>query len=73
MWPALVKQGTSCKRQAADFIFSTNQHCRVFMVSDNHLDQYLKSVIKDMLLEEESHVASDWMHLKGMGHKIDTV
>ena len=48
VWPALAKQGTSRKQQAADFIYST-QHCRVFMVSDNHLDQYFLFV-KDMLL-----------------------
>ena len=40
---------TSRKRQAADFKLSTNQHCRVFIVSDIHPDQYFQFV-KDILL-----------------------
>ena len=34
---------------AADFTFSINQHCWVFMVSDNYLDEDFQFV-KDMLL-----------------------
>ena len=49
MWPALAKQGTSQEWQAADFTFSINQYCRVFTVSDNHLDHYFQFV-KDMAL-----------------------
>ncbi len=35
----MAKHEASRKLQAADFTFGgTNQHCRVFMVSDNHPD-----------------------------------
>ncbi len=47
MWPALAKQGTSgtiLEQQAADSTFGANQHCRVFMISDNHRDQYFQFV-----------------------------
>ncbi len=42
------KTVTSCKRQTPDFTFVTNQECKIFMVSDNLLDNYILQFVKDM-------------------------
>ncbi len=48
MWPALERQGTSCKQQAAYFTLTTINTAGYF-VSENNLDQNYQFV-KDMLL-----------------------
>ncbi len=44
VWPPLAKQGTSRKWQVDDFTFSSYQHCRVFMVSNNQIKTFKLSM-----------------------------
>ena len=59
MWPALAKQGTSCKRRLTDFKFNTNQQCRLSWSVINQLDQYFQ-LVNDMLWEEV--ISEPWIH-----------
>ncbi len=51
MWPAVVKWGTSRSSKQLILHLVQIKHCMVFMVSDNHLDQYFQFV-KDMLCKK---------------------